>query len=217
MAETRTLGAILFHDFELLDACGPLEMFGYLGRDLRIVTIAQTKGPVKTVQGPSLLAEEDFDTAPELDLILVPGGLGTIAEQENPGMLGFLRERAPRAELLISVCTGSAVLAAAGLLDGVEATSNKLFFDLARSQSEAVNWREAARWVEDGRVFTSSGVSAGTDMALAVIARLFGMERAESVANMTEYNWHRDAADDPFSENLNQGNLEEFLAAVGRG
>lgn len=216
MAETRTLGAILFHDFELLDACGPLEMFGTLGRDMRIVTIAQTKGPVESVQGPSLLAEEDFTSAPELDLLLLPGGLGTNTEQENPAMLGFLRERAPQAELLTSVCTGSAVLAAAGLLDGLKATSNKLFFDLARSQSEAVHWQEAARWVEDGRVFTSSGVSAGTDMALAVIARLFGMARAEKVAEMTEYNWHREAADDPFSENLNQGNLEEFLRALGR-
>ncbi|MDT0635802.1 DJ-1/PfpI family protein [Spectribacter hydrogenoxidans] len=216
MAETRTLGAILFNDFELLDACGPLEMFGNLGNDLRIVTIAESRGPVKSVQGPSLLAEEDFDSAPPLDIILVPGGIGTNTEQGNPAMLAFLRERAPAAELLTSVCTGSAVLAASGVIAGSAATSNKLFFDLARSQSDDVEWRESARWVEDRRVFTSSGVSAGIDMALAVIARLFGTERAEQVAVMTEYSWHRDADSDPFEAYLNQGNLNDYLRALGR-
>lgn len=216
MSKTRTLGAILFHDFELLDVCGPLEMFGNLGPDMRIVTIAENKGPVKSVQGPSLVAEEDFAGAPALDLLLVPGGLGTNNEQQNPAMLGFLRESAPGCELVTSVCTGSALLAAAGVLGQAAATSNKLFFDLARSQSDQVDWRENARWVEDGKFFTSSGVSAGMDMTLAVIARLYGAERAEQIAVNAEYSWHRDADSDPFHQYLNQGDLEGLLRALGR-
>ena len=200
----KRLGAVLYKDFELLDAYGPLEMFGVLIEQVEIVVIAEQKGPVKSSGGPSTLAEYDFQDAPDLDLILLPGGIGTLAELENQAMLEFLKARAPRSEITMSVCSGSAILARAGLLDGLPATSNKMFFSLASSQSDAVDWREAARWVDAGRYVTSSGVSAGTDMALAVIARLYGAETAEAVIRFTEYQWHRDADDDPFKAYLNQ-------------
>lgn len=216
MTEHKTLGAILFNDFELLDLAGPLEMFGSLGKDLRTVMIAENAGEVRSVQGPAMLADTSFDAAPDLDLLLIPGGLGSMAAQENSALLKFLQERGRGAELIMSVCTGSAILAAAGVLDGLAATSNKLFFDLARSQSDKVDWREQARWVEDGKVFTSSGVSAGTDMALAAIQRLYGNERAEQIAVMTEYNWHKDASDDPFYHCLDQGDLQQFVDIYGR-
>lgn len=206
----RTLGALLYPDFELLDLYGPLEMFGTLGPSLRIVTIAERQGPVKSFQGPATVAEHGFGDAPPLDLLLLPGGIGTLAQLANPALLGFLRERAPRAEVTMSVCSGSAILAKAGLLDGRRATSNKMFFDLARSQSAKVQWVEAARWVEDGPFATSSGVSAGTDMALAVIARLHGRERAQQIADYTEYQWHADADRDPFVRFLNHGNKAEI-------
>jgi len=209
-AATRTLGALLYPDFELLDLYGPLEMFGTLGPALRIVTIAEQPGPVKSFQGPSTVAEHGFAGAPPLDLLLLPGGIGTLAQLGNEALLGFLRARAPRAEVTMSVCSGSAILAKAGLLDGRRATSNKMFFDLARSQSGKVRWVEAARWVEDGPFATSSGVSAGTDMALAVIARLYGRERAQQIADYTEYQWHADADRDPFVRFLNHGNKAEI-------
>ena len=104
----------------------------------------------------------------------------------------------------MSVCTGSALLAKAGLLDGLRATSNKQFFGLAASQSEKVEWVEAARWVDAGRFVTSSGVSAGMDMAIAVIERLFGTERAEAICALTEYTRHGDASSDPFAKHLNE-------------
>jgi len=207
---TRTLGALLYPDFELLDLYGPLEMFGTLGPALRLVTIAEQPGPVKSFQGPSTLAEHGFADAPPLDLLLLPGGIGTLAQLGNEALLGFLRARAPRAEVTMSVCSGSAILAKAGLLDGRRATSNKMFFDLARSQSAKVRWVEAARWVEDGPFATSSGVSAGTDMALAVIARLYGRERARQIADYTEYQWHEDPDRDPFVRFLNHGNKAEI-------
>jgi len=204
-AATRTLGAVLYPRFELLDLYGPLEMFGALGDELRIVTVAEAKGPVASTPGVETLARFDFRDCPPLDLLLVPGGIGTLDQLRNAVFLDFLRERAPRAQVTMSVCTGSALLARAGLLDGRRATSNKMYFQLARSQGERVHWVTAARWVEDGPFATSSGVSAGTDMALAMIARLYGRERAEQIAIQTEYGWHRDADRDPFAEYLDRG------------
>lgn len=211
----RTLGAVLYEDFELLDLYGPLEMFGNVGRELRIVTVAETAGAVRSAQGPATVAEHGYDGHPPLDLVLVPGGLGTFPQLENPATLDFIRKVAASAEVLMSVCSGSALLARAGVLDGRRATSNKLFFSLAAGQSDQVNWVEEARWVEDGSVFTASGVSAGTDMALGVIARLYGRERADTIARMTEYEWQPDPSRDPFARYLNQGNIDAYLAAFG--
>lgn len=200
---TRKLGVVLYADFELLDVYGPVEMFGSVGPELEIVMVAERAGPVKSAQGPRVLADVGFDDCPDLDLILVPGGIGTLPELENPRMLEFLRKRSAAAEITTSVCTGSAILAKAGVLDGRRATSNKQFFALAQAQSDRVDWVTRARWVDDGEFVTSSGVSAGMDMALAVIERLWGTERAETIANLTEYEWHRDPNVDPFVRFLN--------------
>ncbi|MGH7819428.1 MAG: DJ-1/PfpI family protein [Candidatus Binatia bacterium] len=214
---SRLLGAVLYQDFELLDLYGPLEMFGSLGPELRIVTVAEKAGPVGSFQGPKTFAEHGFTDCPPVDLILLPGGIGTMPQLENAAMLAFLRERSATAEVTMSVCSGSAILARAGLLEGRRATSNKQFFDLARSQSGGVRWVTEARWVEDGPFATSSGVSAGTDMALGVIARLYGRERAQRIADMTEYQWHSDPDRDPFHKFLNQGRLEDIVPVPGRG
>ncbi|MFT5196881.1 MAG: putative intracellular protease/amidase, partial [Candidatus Promineifilaceae bacterium] len=142
-----------------------------------------------------------------LDLILLPGGIGTIPELQNEAMLDFLRDRSQTAQVTMSVCSGSAILARAGLLDGRKATSNKMWFSLATSQSDKVDWVEQARWVEDGPFVTSSGVSAGTDMALGVISNLFGRAAAERAAMVSEYTWNDDASHDPFVKYLNAGNV----------
>ena len=207
------LGAVLYEGFELLDMFGPLEMFTAVAPEvLQVVMIAEKKGAVKAGSManspmPTCIADYGFDDAPDLDLILVPGGIGTFAELENDKILSFLRDRAEKAQITASVCSGSALLAKAGLLDGHRATSNKMFFNLAVTQSDKVEWIEAARWVEDGKFVTSSGVSAGIDMALAIIARLFGNEVAETIAKGAEYIWHREADVDPFAQYLNEGNI----------
>jgi putative intracellular protease/amidase len=205
-----TLGAIFYEGFELLDVYGPLEMFGSVGPELHIVTVAQKAGPVTSTQGPKTLAQYGFDDCPVLDLLLLPGGIGTLTELSNERMLAFLRRCSATAQVTMSVCSGSAILAKAGLLDGHRATSNKQFFTLATAQSKKVEWVEQARWVEDGNMVTSSGVSAGIDMALAVIARLYGKERAEQIAAWTEYEWHQDATWDPFVKYLNQGDANQL-------
>jgi putative intracellular protease/amidase len=210
---SRRLGAVLYEDFELLDLYGPLEMFGCLGKEMEIVTVAENAGAVRSAQGPRTVAEFGFADCPELDLLLLPGGAGTVPMLESERLLGFLRERANTTEVMMSVCSGSALLARAGLLDGRRATSNKLFFDLAASQSDAVDWITEARWVEDWPFVTSSGVSAGIDAALAVIAHLYGRDRADMIAVVTEYEWHTDADQDPFVKFLNQADVSQLIAA----
>lgn len=216
-ARVRTLGAILYEDFELLDLYGPLEMFGCLGPELRIETVAHRPGPVKSAQGPETVARHGFDACPELDLLLLPGGIGTLPMLADDAIQEFLRARSQNAEVMMSVCSGSAILARAGLLDGRRATSNKVFFALATAQSEKVDWVPGARWVEDGPFVTASGVSAGTDMALGVIANLYGRARAEAVALVTEYQWHADADTDPFVAQLNRTELMALATGGGEG
>jgi transcriptional regulator GlxA family with amidase domain len=202
--EIFTLGAILYEGFELLDLYGPLEMFGSLKPELEILTIAEKAGPVSSFQGPQTMAEFDYQNCPRLDLILLPGGFGTIQELKNKIIMSFLKERVPSAKVTMSVCSGSWILARAGLLNGRRATSNKAYFKMATQQSDQVEWVSEARWVEDGPFYTSSGVSAGMDMSLAVIASLYGKEKALDIANGAEYIWNQDPDDDSFHKYLNK-------------
>lgn len=194
----RTLGILLYRGFELLDVYGPAEVFGNVGPKLKVVMVAEKAGPVASAQGPQVVADVGFEDCPKLDLLLVPGGMGTLTELRNEACLDWMRSRASEAEIVMSVCSGSALLAKAGLLDGRKATSNKRYFQIAVDQGPKVEWIRQARWVDDGDRVTSSGVSAGIDMSLAVVARLYGEKVADTIADATEYQWHRDAANDPF-------------------
>jgi len=202
MPAQQTIAAILFPGFELLDVFGPLEAFGMLAEtgQCEILTVAESAGAVASRQGPRALADFGFDDCPPLDVFLVPGGMGTRKEISNGRMLGWLRERAQTAALVTSVCTGAALLARAGLLDGRSATTNKFSFKWVVEQGPRVNWVKQARWVEDGKFLTSSGVSAGIDMTLAIIAKLWDLETAQRIATRMEYKWHRDAGWDPFAK-----------------
>ncbi len=199
-----TLGVILYPTFEPLDVFGPVEMFMCVpGNLLRVVFIAEKAGPVEAgtqgQKGPKVYADFGFDDAPKLDLILVPGGFGTLPQLNNEKILTFIRERSAQAQITTSVCSGSALLAKAGVLDSKKATTNKAFYDMLISNGPKTEWVHKARWVEDGKVITSSGVSAGIDMALSVIAKLWGQELAEGIAKGTEYVWSQDPHNDPFA------------------
>ena len=204
------LGAILYPGFEMLDMFGPLEMFSMISPEqLTIHMIAEEATAVPAamgmeITGPKVVADYGFDDAPQLDILLLPGGFGTVSELDNPRILEFLSVRAKNAQITASVCSGSALLAKAGVLDGHRATSNKQLFALATTQSDKVEWVEEARWVDDGPVITSSGVSAGMDMSLAIIQRIWGEEMARTVAVFAEYTWHENADSDPFTSELNK-------------
>ena len=159
--------------------------------------IAENGGVVASRQGPKSVCDDSFQSAPAIDVLLVPGGIATRGEVNNPVMLDWIKERSQQAELVASVCTGSALLAKAGVLDGLRATSNKLAFAWAASRARSAVAQQA-RWVEDGKVFSSSGVSrdrygAGCDR------QLVSQQAAEDAANFAEYTWQRDADCDPFA------------------
>jgi len=207
MAEVKTFGVMLFEGFELLDVFGPLEAFGMLANagKCRVLTVAERAGAVTSAQGPKAIAdfgftESGFHDCPPIDILLVPGGIGTRKEVTNHTALEWLIAHAQKAEIVASVCTGAALLAKAGLLDGRRATSNKFAFKWVTEQGPKVKWVYEARWVEDGKFSTSSGVSAGIDMALAIIARITDLKTAEQIAVRMEYEWHRDAGWDPFAK-----------------
>ena len=140
-----------------------------------------------------------YADAPPWDILLVPGGLGTRALVENVVFLKALASASERSTITTTVCTGSALLARTGLLDDRPATSNKSAWDWAVKQGPRVRWQRRARWVDDGDVITSSGVSAGIDMTLAVIARLNGRDMALAAARNMEYIWNEDASNDAFA------------------
>jgi transcriptional regulator GlxA family with amidase domain len=194
------VGALLFAGFELLDVYGPLEMFGMLGERVRIVMLAEYPGNIQSNQGPLSVAEIALADAQHLDVLLVPGGMGTRREVTNQKFLDELKRQSGEARFVAGVCTGSALLAKAGVLDGKSATTNKRAFQWVREQGPKVNWIAEARWVEDGKFFTSSGVSAGMDMALGLIAQLFDREMSIQIANQAEYEWHLNSKWDPFAK-----------------
>jgi transcriptional regulator GlxA family with amidase domain len=199
-SEKRQVGFLLFEGFELLDVFGPAEIFGMLDRKFEVHMVGEALGAVSSAQGPQAVVSKRLIDCSDLDILLVPGGDGTRIVVDNEAVLSWLASSADKFEYITSVCTGSAVLAKAGLLDGRRATSNKMAFEWVESQGPNVNWVKKARWVEDGNLWTSAGVSAGIDMSLALVKHLHGEKLADLAAKGAEYDWHRDADWDPFSE-----------------
>ncbi|MFM1896734.1 MAG: hypothetical protein RLZZ385_1808 [Pseudomonadota bacterium] len=204
----KNLGIVLYPGFEVLDVYGPLEMWAYVP-DFNVILIAEEVGPVMSAQGVATVATHSFDTAPPLDIVMVPGGTGSRVQLQNPRLLNYLLATNETTEYTTSVCTGSALLAKAGILNGQRATTNKRFFFLSEENGREVDWVVDARWVESGKFFTSSGVSAGTDMALGLIAKVHGIEAARELASSLEYTWHEAANVDPFAEYVNRLKPEE--------
>ncbi len=196
----KRLGVLLFEGFETLDVAGPVEILGHLDQTLTLVTVAETTGPIRSFQGPATHAEFNLQDCPHLDMLLIPGGQGTRPGVENATLLDWIGTRSDSAELVMTVCTGTSLLARTGRLDGRRATTNKMAFEWVITQGPNVEWVKAARWVVDGKYATSSGVSAGIDMALDIVRRLHDDATAEFIADVTEYEWHRDADWDPFAK-----------------
>jgi transcriptional regulator GlxA family with amidase domain len=198
-SDLRRVSVVLFDGFELLDVFGPVELFGMVPDRLAIEFIGPEAGPVSSSQGVQVMATVGYDAAATPDIMLIPGGMGTRRLVDDGSFLSWLRAWAAQASLVTSVCTGSAVLAAAGLLDGYRATSNKAAFAWVREQSGKVEWIAQARWVEDRDRWTSSGVAAGMDMAAALLADLFGKDVADGATTRAELEVHADASWDPFA------------------
>lgn len=199
MTKALNVGVVLFEGFELLDVFGPLEMLGMYPEKFKLYMLCQQSGAVKSAQGPSVVIDQTFDHPNHYEILLVPGGAGTRTEVTNPVLLEWLRNQARTADYVTSVCTGSALLAAAGLLENRRATTNKNAFNWVAGFGDKVDWIKQARWVVDGNYYTSSGVSAGIDMCLGLIENIIDPASAEQAANWAEYRWNRDPDHDPFA------------------
>ncbi|MBP1042109.1 DJ-1/PfpI family protein [Vagococcus sp. BWB3-3] len=193
----KKVNVILFSEFELLDATGPIEIFSRLA-DYQVTCFSENGGLITSAQGVQLQTTP-FLTIDPRGILLIPGGKGTRRLVDNDQYLSQLKQLSIEAEYVLTVCTGAALLAKTGLLNNQRATTNKLAFSWVKSVNQNVKWVEQARWVVSRNIYTSSGVSAGMDMVLGFIADRHDQQLAKQVAREIEYNWHEDPDVDPFA------------------
>jgi len=194
MTSTRNLAILIFPDVEVLDFCGPFEVFSVANRFIdpaafNVFTVAKTPGAVITHNGLSVQPHFLPTDCPKPDILLVPGGRGTRTEMHDPVVIDWITDAAGGAELVLSVCTGSLLLAKAGLLDGLEATTHHGALDLLKEMAPSTTIHADRRYVDNGRIICSAGIAAGIDMSLHVAARLLGEDVAEKTARQMEYPW----------------------------
>jgi transcriptional regulator GlxA family with amidase domain len=184
----------LFDDVEVLDFAGPLEVFSVAGvrrplRPFRVRTVARTTAPIRARNGLSVVPDLALHDVESIDLLIVPGGRGTRPLLADPYTLGWLADWVPRTEITLSVCTGALLLGAAGLLRGLDATTHHEAFAELRDVAPETRVLEHARVVDNGSIVTSSGIAAGIDASLHIVARLEGQETARDTAIDMEYDW----------------------------
>jgi transcriptional regulator GlxA family with amidase domain len=189
---TKHIGILLFPDVEELDAVGPWEVLAFWARTwpddgYAVTTLAKDAGPVTCAKGLRIFAEHSCDIAPPLDVLIYPGGQGTRPHLTDDEQLDWVRRQRAAIPLMTSVCTGSLVYAAAGLLAGRPATTHWASLDLLAELDRTIDVRPDDRFVDSGDVITSSGVSAGIDMALHLVHRLTGIDRARQVRRGIQY------------------------------
>ncbi|MFI1913427.1 DJ-1/PfpI family protein [Nocardia sp. NPDC020380] len=189
---TRTIGILLFPGVEELDFAGPWEVLAFWTRTCpedgwQVITLSRDGAPVECAKGLKVTPDHSFGTAPDLDVLVFPGGMGTRPLVHDEPTLDWLRARRADIPLITSVCTGALVLAAAGLLAGRAATTHWLSLDTLAKLDPTIDIRPDDRFVDAGDIITSSGVSAGIDMALHLLRRLAGDERARWVRRGIQY------------------------------
>jgi transcriptional regulator GlxA family with amidase domain len=198
----KRVGILIFPDVEVLDFCGPFEVFSVtrLNEERRredpspfeVVVVAEHEGIVVATGGLRVIPDTTLGDCPPLDILVVPGGWGTRQEITNEALISWIAERGREVETLTSVCTGAMLLGRAGLLDGRCATTHWRWLGVMRESFPDVRVEETLHVVEDGHMFTSAGISAGIDMALRVVARYYGEEVARATARHMEYRFPDD-------------------------
>jgi transcriptional regulator GlxA family with amidase domain len=191
----KNVAILIFDEVEVLDFCGPFEVFSVAGRrdDLNpfnVYTVAESaEKPVLARNNLSVNPAYALADCPAPDILLVPGGYGTRREMNNRVLIDWIRGRAESAELVLSVCTGALVLAKAGLLDNLSATTHHGAIELLKKTAPQTEVLATERIVDNGKIILSAGISAGIDMSLYVVSRLLGEAQAEETARYMEYDW----------------------------
>ncbi|KAG9190268.1 hypothetical protein G6011_08356 [Alternaria panax] len=215
----RTYGIVLFRMFDMLDVYGPSEILQFIGgsHQTNVVYIAETLEPVTTrpVMAamnplnssvyPSLTPTHTFETAPDLDVLIIPGGQGWRNPTSLNATMAYIREIAPKVRQVLTICTGSALAARAGILNGRKATANKSSWPTTVAANPNTTWIPSARWVEDYSssppIWSSSGVTAGIDMMLHWVEQTHSAESATNIARFIEHVRITDPSIDPFARN----------------
>jgi transcriptional regulator GlxA family with amidase domain len=197
MNHSRNVGILIFDEVEVLDFCGPFEVFSVTGgRDnltpFNVFTVAEKGHSILARNHLSVNPSYTIQDCPQPDILLVPGGLGTRKEMHNPILIDWIRNSSQKAELILSVCTGALLLAKAGLIEGLAATTHHLAIDLLKKVAPHTLIQPNKRIIDNGRVIVSAGISAGIDMSLYVVAKLLGKEQALETATYMEYDWNPD-------------------------
>ena len=194
MSDPKNVAILIFDEVEVLDFCGPFEVFSVAGKrselePFNVFTVAENPGPIAARNNLSVNPSYSFDDCPKPDILLVPGGFGTRALLNNERVLGWIKERAGEVEYLLSVCTGSFLLAKAGLLEGLRSTTHHMGFDQMRKIGANTEILEDHRVVDNGDVVLSAGVASGIDMSFHMIRRILGEAHAIETASYIEYPW----------------------------
>ena len=194
MTETRNVAILVFDDVEVLDFCGPFEVFSVAASrreppPFRVFTVAEGPGPVIARNGLSVNPDHGLHDCPAPDLLVIPGGQGTRPLLQDENLLAWIHGQDSRCELTLSVCTGSLLLARAGLLGGLRATTHWGSLDLLQTLAPDTRVLGKTRYVDNGRIITSAGISAGIDMSLHVVERLLGADHAALTARHMEYDY----------------------------
>ena len=189
---------ILFDGFETLDVFGPAELIGNLPSLYELGYYSLNGGIAESSQKAKVHAMpfSDIDAS---GVLLIPGGMGARSLVNDENFIEQLKILSEKASYVLTVCTGSALVAKTGLLNGLKATTYKMGFEWASSNGPQVNWIKKARWVKDGKYYTSSGVSAGIDMSLGFVGDLHGIETVQTITKDIEYVWNPNPENDPFA------------------
>jgi transcriptional regulator GlxA family with amidase domain len=203
------VGIPIFNQMDVLDFTGPFEVFSVAGRILsdgvyrddddvipaiQALAIGETDEIIHTRGKLPIKPHYTFDNHPPLDLLVVPGGWGTRREVDNPVLIDWLRRVTQATPVNASVCTGAFLLGKIGLFDGHKATTHWASLDRMETTFPNVQVIRDVRWVDEGNVVSSAGISAGIDMSLHLVERLFGLDLAERTARQMDYRWQRELA-----------------------
>lgn len=195
MRTLRNVAILVFDDVEVLDFCGPYEVFNVASEvgtpsPFYIYSVGITTGPIQARGRFTFTPRYSLDTCPQADILVVPGGYGTRPLLKHGGLLSWISRQAEQVELLVSVCTGALLLAAAGLLEGLEATTHHFAVDQLRKLSPTTKVVTDRRFVQGtNKIITAGGISAGIDVSLHVVRELAGNDIHEKVVEEMEYNW----------------------------
>ena len=189
----RNLAIMIFDDVEVLDFCGPFEVFSvanyFSEAAFNVYLIAPEQRTIVARNGLRVIPDHDLDEAPDPDVLLIPGGWGTRGLIHNAGVVNYIQRQAERVERLLSVCTGAYLLARADLLDGLRATTHHGSFEMLAELAPTATLVRDVKYVDNGRIILSGGISAGINMSLYVVGQLLGEEVAQKTAAYMEYDW----------------------------